>query len=187
VPPARPQSHGTAGSHPAGLKLKGSTGKYLFKKAMEPFLPDSTIYRNKMGFAIPLADWFRGGIRDFASAYVAEEKMRIFRRRLFERSGTSTNQAFGPSTQLWNVLMFRLCSSVLAEGDVRVFLASSNQGLHVLHAFSHAAWKRHSQYYQRLAADIEHQLCLLTTAANLSSASTGRCATTNSTSNRVTV
>ena len=49
---------------PVGYKLRGREGKYLLKKAMEPLLPREVIYRSKMGFALPLADWFRDGLYD---------------------------------------------------------------------------------------------------------------------------
>jgi len=42
------------------MKLNGGEGKYLFKRALRPHLPDDVLYRRKMGFAVPLADWFRG-------------------------------------------------------------------------------------------------------------------------------
>jgi asparagine synthase (glutamine-hydrolysing) len=45
------------------LKLRGAEGKYLLKKAMEPQLPDDVLYRQKMGFGVPLADWFRGPLK----------------------------------------------------------------------------------------------------------------------------
>jgi asparagine synthase (glutamine-hydrolysing) len=48
---------------PSALKLQGSQGKYIFKKAMEPRLPDEVLYRPKMGFAVPLARWFRGPLK----------------------------------------------------------------------------------------------------------------------------
>ncbi|WP_332671483.1 XrtA/PEP-CTERM system amidotransferase [Aromatoleum sp.] len=48
---------------PSHLKVKGQEGKYLFKKAMEPLLPDDVLYRPKMGFSVPLARWFRGPLR----------------------------------------------------------------------------------------------------------------------------
>jgi hypothetical protein len=38
-------------------------GKYLLKKAMEPMLPHDVLYRPKMGFAVPLARWFRGPLK----------------------------------------------------------------------------------------------------------------------------
>jgi asparagine synthase (glutamine-hydrolysing) len=48
---------------PASLKLAGGEGKLVLKKAMEPLLPEDVLYRSKMGFAVPLADWFRGPLR----------------------------------------------------------------------------------------------------------------------------
>lgn len=48
---------------PVSLKLRGHDGKYVFKKAMEPYLSDDILYRNKMGFSVPLASWFRGPLR----------------------------------------------------------------------------------------------------------------------------
>jgi asparagine synthase (glutamine-hydrolysing) len=48
---------------PPDLKLRGREGKYVFKKSMEPHLPDDILYRPKMGFAVPLAAWFRGPLR----------------------------------------------------------------------------------------------------------------------------
>ena len=48
---------------PTSLKMRGSESKYLLKKAMEPHLPHDIMYRPKMGFAVPLARWFRGPLR----------------------------------------------------------------------------------------------------------------------------
>ena len=44
---------------PAGLKLRGQTGKYVLKKAMEPALPRELLYRGKQGFATSLSQLFR--------------------------------------------------------------------------------------------------------------------------------
>lgn len=49
---------------PRDIKLRGSEGKYLLKKAMEPHLPKDVLYRPKMGFGVPLAKWFRGPLKD---------------------------------------------------------------------------------------------------------------------------
>ena len=49
---------------PPGLKLRGREGKYLFKKSLETYLPKEILYRQKMGFAVPLASWFRGPLRE---------------------------------------------------------------------------------------------------------------------------
>jgi len=50
-------------SLPPSLKLQGHEGKYIFKKSLEGYLPNDILYRDKMGFAVPLASWFRGPLR----------------------------------------------------------------------------------------------------------------------------
>ena len=44
---------------PSNLKLRGQDGKWILKKAMEPFIPKEILYRSKQGFATSLADTFR--------------------------------------------------------------------------------------------------------------------------------
>jgi asparagine synthase (glutamine-hydrolysing) len=51
-------------SLPSSLKLRGNEGKYVFKKSLEPHLSADILYRKKMGFSIPLADWLRGPLRE---------------------------------------------------------------------------------------------------------------------------
>jgi asparagine synthase (glutamine-hydrolysing) len=51
---------------PAHLKLRGSTGKYVLRRAVEPWLPQGALSRRKIGFQLPFADWFMGGFNDFA-------------------------------------------------------------------------------------------------------------------------
>ncbi|MCL6485508.1 MAG: asparagine synthetase B, partial [Janthinobacterium lividum] len=48
---------------PPHFKLRRGVGKYLLKKALRPLLPDTLLYRQKMGFSVPLAAWLRGPLR----------------------------------------------------------------------------------------------------------------------------
>jgi asparagine synthase (glutamine-hydrolysing) len=48
---------------PSSVKLRGQEGKYILKKSLEPLLSDDILYRDKMGFSIPLASWLRGPLR----------------------------------------------------------------------------------------------------------------------------
>jgi asparagine synthase (glutamine-hydrolysing) len=48
---------------PPALKLHNGQGKFLLKKALQPYLPAEILYRRKMGFSVPLAKWFRGPLR----------------------------------------------------------------------------------------------------------------------------
>ena len=53
---------------PIAQRIRGNSGKYLMKKAMEPYLPHDILYRQKMGFVTPISSWFRGALAGEASA-----------------------------------------------------------------------------------------------------------------------
>ena len=53
-----------AATIPPALRLRRSESKFVFKKALEPILSREILYREKMGFAVPLAAWFRGPLRE---------------------------------------------------------------------------------------------------------------------------
>jgi asparagine synthase (glutamine-hydrolysing) len=99
-----------AATLPSSFKLKGSNGKAFFKKALEPSLPNDVLYRPKMGFAVPLARWFRGPLRQRMRSSLLQGPMLdsgwfnpTVVRQLVEQheSGRSDH-----STPLWTLLMF---------------------------------------------------------------------------------
>src|SRR5207249_815280 len=51
---------------PVDLKLRGATGKYIVRKAVEPWLPQGALERPKQGFAVPLARWVKGDLGRYA-------------------------------------------------------------------------------------------------------------------------
>ncbi len=53
---------------PHSARIKGRQGKYLLKHTMERYLPKDILYRSKMGFVTPLAQWFRGPLAKEARA-----------------------------------------------------------------------------------------------------------------------
>ena len=53
-------------SIPLDLKLRGRTGKYVLRKAVEPWLPPEVTTGPKLGFQLPFAEWFRGDFSEFA-------------------------------------------------------------------------------------------------------------------------
>ena len=48
---------------PARMKRRGRGSKVALKDALRPWVPDHILDRPKMGFSVPLADWFRGGLK----------------------------------------------------------------------------------------------------------------------------
>ncbi|MCJ1959715.1 XrtA/PEP-CTERM system amidotransferase [Novosphingobium mangrovi (ex Hu et al. 2023)] len=55
---------------PESLRVRGRQGKWLMKKAMQRHLPEDILYRPKQGFVTPIAQWFRGPLRDAAREIV---------------------------------------------------------------------------------------------------------------------
>ncbi|HAZ61108.1 MAG TPA: asparagine synthetase B [Gammaproteobacteria bacterium] len=96
---------------PSGQKLRGQEGKYIFKKAMEPLLPKEILYRRKMGFAVPVAAWFRGPLKERLRAELLGSgcsDLGIFEprqvRRLVDDHIAGVRDHSAP---LWSLLMFR--------------------------------------------------------------------------------
>ncbi|SFJ58853.1 asparagine synthase (glutamine-hydrolysing) [Sphingomonas sp. NFR04] len=55
-------------SLPPSLRIRGGQGKWLMKKALEPWLPREILYRPKMGFVTPISAWFRQALAEEAAA-----------------------------------------------------------------------------------------------------------------------
>jgi asparagine synthase (glutamine-hydrolysing) len=98
------------GTIPSSHKLQGGQGKYMFKKAMEPHLPNDVLYRPKQGFSVPLARWFRGPlqarVRDTLTGQTLADS------GLFEPAALRNIVAQNESGQrdhsvvIWSLLMF---------------------------------------------------------------------------------
>jgi asparagine synthase (glutamine-hydrolysing) len=95
---------------PSSLKLRGDEGKYLLKKAMEPHLPHEVLHRPKMGFAVPLAQWFRGPLRDRVRAAVLGPRLAdtgwFNSASLSQLVETHQSGRHDNSAALWSLLMF---------------------------------------------------------------------------------
>jgi asparagine synthase (glutamine-hydrolysing) len=61
---------------PSHYKLNGMTSKYMLKKALIKYLPDSIIHRKKKGFGVPIAKWVKGELRDFFSDFLATDRVK---------------------------------------------------------------------------------------------------------------
>jgi asparagine synthase (glutamine-hydrolysing) len=95
---------------PSSLKIRGQEGKFLLKKAMEPQLPDSILYRPKMGFAVPLARWFRGPLKQRLRDAILGPRLAEtgwFDRKFLEHLiDAHQSGARDYSSPLWTLMMF---------------------------------------------------------------------------------
>jgi len=95
---------------PPELKLKGSEGKYIFKKSLEPHLPNDVLYRDKMGFAVPIASWFKGPLKERVRESLTSERLgdtgyfdMSYVKRLVDEHQSGQREH---SAALWSLLMF---------------------------------------------------------------------------------
>ena len=97
---------------PLNLKLRGMHSKFLFKRALRGLIPDNILKRPKKGFGIPVAQWFRGPLKDQMREVLSSS--RIAREGLFEPRNVSAlvdDHLQGKRDnrkQLWTLFVFEL-------------------------------------------------------------------------------
>jgi asparagine synthase (glutamine-hydrolysing) len=100
-----------AWSLPMSMKLRDGRGKWILRQLLDRYVPRGLVERPKMGFGIPLDDWLRGPLRDWAEALLDEGRLRregylrpepvreAWRRHLAGQASLGY--------RLWSVLMFQ--------------------------------------------------------------------------------
>jgi len=95
---------------PPDLKLKNREGKYIFKKGLEPYLPDDILYRPKMGFAVPLGSWFKGPLKQQVRDCLLGETMAdtgLFDQKFLKKMVDQHQSGLRDySASIWSLLMF---------------------------------------------------------------------------------
>jgi asparagine synthase (glutamine-hydrolysing) len=104
---------------PATMQIRGGTTKFLFKQAVRPFVPPSTIDRPKQGFAVPLGAWFRGPWTGFAKDVLLSSTCRrrgIFAPAYLERLLRVNDQGRNMDRELWTLVSFELWCRAFLDG-----------------------------------------------------------------------
>ena len=105
---------------PSAMKVRGQEGKYLLKKALESQLSDDILYRPKMGFAVPLARWFRGPLKQRVRDAVLGPRLAstgwfnaAYLSHLVESHQSGASDYSAP---LWTLLMFEAFLRQVVDG-----------------------------------------------------------------------
>jgi asparagine synthase (glutamine-hydrolysing) len=61
---------------PSRLLTRGFETKWLLRQALNPYLPEQTLRRRKIGFAVPVGAWFRGPLKSFVADLVLSSQAR---------------------------------------------------------------------------------------------------------------
>jgi asparagine synthase (glutamine-hydrolysing) len=97
---------------PAGWKIRRGRSKHIFKEAVKPLFPRGFLDRPKMGFSVPIGEWFRSEWKSWVSAALLDGP--LVRRSILDRgelrailaehdSGGRNREAL-----IWNLAMLSL-------------------------------------------------------------------------------
>jgi asparagine synthase (glutamine-hydrolysing) len=91
------------------LRVRGGETKWLLRRVLDRYIPRHLVNRPKAGFAIPLADWLRGPLRDWAEDLLDSQRLASgildagsVRKLWLEHVTGGHNRAYA----LWTILMF---------------------------------------------------------------------------------
>lgn len=96
---------------PIEYKLHEGQTKWILRQVLYKYVPKKLIERPKMGFGVPLHDWLRGPLKEWAEALLNKDRLEIEGyfysapiRTMWETHLTGTRNF---AHQLWSILMFQ--------------------------------------------------------------------------------
>ena len=90
---------------------RAGQGKWILRRVLDRYVPRALIERPKVGFSIPLAQWLRGPLLEWASSLLDPQRLRseglLDADKVTAMWQEHRSGRFDRSGHLWNVLMFQ--------------------------------------------------------------------------------
>jgi asparagine synthase (glutamine-hydrolysing) len=96
---------------PLSMKIHQGTGKWILRELLDRYVPRNLIERPKSGFGVPVGEWLKGPLHEWAEDLLSEQKLKNggyfdvkqVRKVWEQHSSGKKNQQY----QLWSVLVFQ--------------------------------------------------------------------------------
>jgi asparagine synthase (glutamine-hydrolysing) len=96
---------------PLNMKIRDGQGKWALRQVLYKYVPKELIDRPKAGFAIPIGQWLRGPLKDWAEALLDEKRIEIegyfYSQPIREKWKQHLSGRYDHTASLWSVLMFQ--------------------------------------------------------------------------------
>jgi len=96
---------------PVTMKIRDDQGRWLTRRVLDKYVPRTLLERPKMGFAVPLNQWLRGPLRDWAETLLDERRIRaegyLKPESIREKWRTHLSGRRNWQHQLWPILVFQ--------------------------------------------------------------------------------
>lgn len=106
---------------PLSMKLREGGGKWILKKLLARYVPETLVDRPKSGFGLPIDQWLRGPLRDWAESLLDERQLRdqgFFNPAAVRRPWLAFQTESGEWGHfLWIVLMFQAWMEAQSRAD----------------------------------------------------------------------
>lgn len=105
---------------PAEMKLRGKTTKWILREAMKGILPEKILTRSKMGFPVPVGNWFRHEFRHIVDEFVLSERALtrgIFNADFIRELVAKHNAGENHDERLWFLVNFEIWQRQILEGE----------------------------------------------------------------------
>ncbi len=108
---------------PSELKTANKTTKYALREAMRGIVPDSILYRKKLGFPVPIRVWLKNELHDWAIKTINESETDalINKSYVLKLLDDHVHDKQDNSRKIWTVLVFMIWHKIYIEKKLSFF------------------------------------------------------------------